>query len=146
MCKIADHVSLCGQTPALRVLHLAGPKCNAVIVFGREYDIPSACILEQLRPCVRVALCGPCIELCGKAVVIEVLALVLDVVLVSGGAFDSKRVQVPLCIRVIAEPDFGTDLSEFAGRSRLCRNRVKAPVNENPELRVLVSLRNRVAA
>src|SRR5947209_5461858 len=96
--KVAGYWDCSGRF--VRVRHIAGPQCISVVMFSGQHGIAGADVTEKSGPAFRIPIAYAFIEVSGKAVVIEVRAVCLDVVPVSGSVLQAQGVEIPLGVRV----------------------------------------------
>jgi hypothetical protein len=134
--EFADQIA--ARAPAHRVA--AGgagrvPQRDAVVVLGGRDDVAGAGPGEQRRPRRRVERVGlPRVE----ESVVRCVAVGLAVVGAGRAVVEPDRVEVPLGVRVVPEPDRVVDRPELAGGFSPRGHGVGAPVDEDAELGVAV--------
>ena len=110
-----------------------------------EHDVLRTGRPEQISERTEVRDGRLSVEGLAKPLVGEFRPVGVAVVLPRGAAFDPHRVGVPLCVRVVTQHRLGTVLFEqgldVLDLFRPPRHGVQTPVQEDPELRVVVPLR-----
>ncbi len=130
------------------VHHGRGPQGEAVVVLGGEHHVARAGGAAQVGQGVEVGARRGVVEGAHEIVVGVVLAVHLRVVQGGGTALDLHGVAVPLGVRVLAQHPARSVLDEqllnVGHPWRPPRHRVEAPVDEDPELGVVVPDRDLV--
>ena len=124
----ADEVAARPHLARIAMRRPAAPQREPVVVLGRQQEVPRAGLLEGLGPRLRVVLGGG--ELRDQVVVGDVRAVGLQVVQPRGCTRDLLLEPVPEARKAVGQ--------------RPGRDRRRAPVDEDPELRVAPPARQRV--
>ena len=124
---------------------LAGEQAEAVMMLRDQHDVFRAGLLEQRGPLLRVPVFGlPHVR---EALVGEIFPVGLDVVLVRWALANAYGVGVPLGIGIVGVPVvLGRNFAELEGWVCVGGHGIRAPVDENADLRVVIPLRDRVRA
>ena len=122
----------------MRISDGGRPETETVVMLCCQDDIARADSLEQRRPCFRVPSSRALIERLRKLVIIEIFPVGLEVVFVSRGAGNAKRVQIPLGVRIIDKPGVRLNFSKLACRRSPGRHRIQTPMDEDSKLRILI--------
>src|SRR5208282_4957942 len=134
---------------ARQIADLTRPQQIAVGMLGCQHDVASTRLVKQLRPVVRHPLPRLALEDGLEVFVGEMLAEGAVVVRASGSVVELQAVEIPLRVRILAEvrveAALGDDAIRIFSRGRPARYGVKTPVNEDPELRVLIPVRQRMS-
>ena len=140
--QVADEVTLGVVLPLRRVPDGRGPQGEPVVVFGREHDVAGAGDLTQVGDGVEVGPGRGVVERLDEPVVGVVVAVDLGVVPLGRAAHDLHAVEVPLGVGVLPQHPLRAVLDEqlldVGHPRRPARHRIEAPVEEDPQLGVVV--------
>ena len=117
------------------------------MVLRGEHDIARACPREEARPGIRIPLARRLAEALREALVREVGPVRRIVVRARRALREGERVPVPLGVGIARKCLVPALLREVGHRHAGARpggNRVRAPVHEDPELRIREPARNRM--
>ena len=110
-------------------------------MFGGEHHIFRARVMEYFGPGAGIPLLNLLVENRSKVVVIVVSAIMLAMVSLGRRSVESHAVQVPLGIGVVSDVVLGTKVVLRVNQRSPSRYRIKAPMDEDAELRVREPLR-----
>src|SRR5581483_1304358 len=108
------------------------------MMLGGKDDVSGSGFLEERGPFRGLPCLRAFVERLGEPIIIEILAVRLHVVPVSGRPCDAQRIQIPLGVWIVGEPSLPIYFSELSDGRRPRGHGVKAPVNKDPELGVLI--------
>ncbi len=122
----------------------ARPQRESLMVLTRQHNVFRPRLAKHRRPLIGIPLLTLAIERLRKLVVVVMRPIVLAIVSLGWRPRNPHRVQVPLRIRVVLDVIVVPEIMIRMVQRRPPRHRVEAPVNENPQLRPRIPLRQRM--
>src|SRR5713101_7333682 len=111
------------------------------MMFRGKHYVFRAHIMKQFGPGVGIPLLNLSVKDGSKVIVVVAGAIVLAMVGLGRRPLESHAVQVPFRVRIVGNVVLGREVMLGMNQGRPAWDRVKAPVNEYPELGIGIPLR-----
>ena len=146
--QVADDVAACVVAALAGVRKRGRPQAESVVMFGGEHHVSRSGVAARGSDAVHVSPGGAVVEGCDEIVVGGVRSVGVALVAPGRAALQSAAVEIPLRVRVVAQhlcgPLIAEQLLDVRHLGCPAGHRVQPPVQEDPQLGVVVPVRQGV--
>ena len=142
--QIADYIALSMVVLFMRAREITLPQRETIVMLCRQHHVARVYLAEKRRHFVRLPSLERRVEAECKIIVVKIAAVILVVIFTCWTVFKLECVQIPLGIRIEAEPIAHIaafeDLADVAAVWRPSRHRIKTPMNEDAQLGIVIPI------